>query len=243
MSATARLSLPYIAPQQAQKQVTFNAAMTALDLLVQPSVMSRTTTAPPGSPAEGDSYIVAPRRNRRLDRQGRNVRRLSHRGLEFSRARRRLARLCRGHRRDRHPPVRRMVGPDHQWRHQHRQIRRQHHGGPDQPPRGRRRCQPVQPRRQRPPDDPQQGRCVRYREPAVRGRLFRSRRNRPQRRRYAAHQGLGRWRELARGAERCARLGTGDAAAGTIGVSGGAESVCQSPIPSTITRRAPGRPA
>lgn len=60
MSATARLSLPYIAPQQAQKQVTFNAAMTALDLLVQPSVISRTTTAPPGSPAEGDSYIVAP---------------------------------------------------------------------------------------------------------------------------------------------------------------------------------------
>lgn len=60
MSTTARLQLPYIAPQQAQKQVTYNAAMAALDLLVQPSVKSRTTTAPPGAPAEGDSYIVAP---------------------------------------------------------------------------------------------------------------------------------------------------------------------------------------
>jgi hypothetical protein len=60
MSATARLSLPYIAPQQAQKQVTYNEAMARLDQLVQPSVKSRTTATPPGSPAEGDTYIVAP---------------------------------------------------------------------------------------------------------------------------------------------------------------------------------------
>jgi len=60
MSATARLSLPYIAPQQAQKQVTYNAAMAALDQLVQPAVRSRTTAAPPASPAAGDAYIVAP---------------------------------------------------------------------------------------------------------------------------------------------------------------------------------------
>ena len=60
MSATARLSLPYIAPQQAQKQVTYNEAMAALDQLVQPVVKSRTTATPPGSPAEGDCYIVAP---------------------------------------------------------------------------------------------------------------------------------------------------------------------------------------
>lgn len=60
MSTTARLSLPYIAPQQAQKQVTYNAAMALLDQLVQPSVISRTIAAPPGSPAEGDAYIVAP---------------------------------------------------------------------------------------------------------------------------------------------------------------------------------------
>jgi hypothetical protein len=60
MSTTARLSLPYIAPQQAQKQVTYNASMALLDQLVQPAVKSRTTTTPPGSPAEGDTYVVAP---------------------------------------------------------------------------------------------------------------------------------------------------------------------------------------
>lgn len=58
MSTTARLSLPYIAPQQAQKQVTYNAAMALLDQLVQPAVKSRTVTVPPGSPAPGDVYIV-----------------------------------------------------------------------------------------------------------------------------------------------------------------------------------------
>jgi hypothetical protein len=60
MSVTARLALPYIAPQQAQKQVTYNEAVAMLDLLVQPSVKSRTVGAPPGSPVDGDSYIVAP---------------------------------------------------------------------------------------------------------------------------------------------------------------------------------------
>jgi hypothetical protein len=60
MSSTARLSLPYIAPQQAQKQVTYNTAMAALDQLVQPVVKSRTLAAPPASPADGDLYVVAP---------------------------------------------------------------------------------------------------------------------------------------------------------------------------------------
>ena len=58
MSATARLSLPYIAPLQAQKQYSYNEAMAVLDQLVQPAVLSRTTTAPPASPDEGDAYIV-----------------------------------------------------------------------------------------------------------------------------------------------------------------------------------------
>ncbi len=60
MSATARLNLPYIAPLQAQKQVTYNQAMAALDQLVQPAAISRTTLMPPVSPDEGDTYIVAP---------------------------------------------------------------------------------------------------------------------------------------------------------------------------------------
>jgi hypothetical protein len=59
MDMTPRLKLPYIAPQQAQKQVTYNEAMRALDTLVHPVVKSRTLAAPPGSPAEGDAYLVA----------------------------------------------------------------------------------------------------------------------------------------------------------------------------------------
>jgi len=55
MTATARLNLPYIAPLQAQKQVTYNEAMAALGQLVQPTVKSRSIAVPPGSPAEGDT--------------------------------------------------------------------------------------------------------------------------------------------------------------------------------------------
>ena len=59
MDVTPRLQLPYIAPQQAQKQVTYNAAMRDLDLLVQPAVRSASLTTPPAAPAEGDAYLVA----------------------------------------------------------------------------------------------------------------------------------------------------------------------------------------
>ncbi len=58
MDFSPRLSLPYIAPQQAQKQVTYNEAMQVLDCLVQPVAASRTTTTPPGAPTAGDTYIV-----------------------------------------------------------------------------------------------------------------------------------------------------------------------------------------
>lgn len=58
MDATPRLQLPYIASQQAQKQVTYNQAMRALDQLVQPAVKSRTIATPPSGPAEGDTYVV-----------------------------------------------------------------------------------------------------------------------------------------------------------------------------------------
>lgn len=58
MDMTPRLNLPYIAPQQAQKQVTYNEAMRTLDMLVQPVVKSGSIATPPGSPAEGDAYLV-----------------------------------------------------------------------------------------------------------------------------------------------------------------------------------------
>lgn len=59
MSATARLNLPYIAPLQGQKQYAFNDAMATLDMLVQPVVLSRSNSAPPVEPSEGDGYIIA----------------------------------------------------------------------------------------------------------------------------------------------------------------------------------------
>jgi len=56
--ATTHLLLPYILAAQAQKHVTHNEALRILDGLVQLSVLDRDLTAPPGSPADGDRYIV-----------------------------------------------------------------------------------------------------------------------------------------------------------------------------------------
>ena len=54
-----KLSLPLVAAEQAQKHVTVNEALTSLDALVHLSVIDADLTSPPGSPAEGDRYIVA----------------------------------------------------------------------------------------------------------------------------------------------------------------------------------------
>jgi hypothetical protein len=53
------LSLPLLAPAQAQKHVTHNEALLRLDLLVQAAVSSRSRTAPPETPDEGETHIVA----------------------------------------------------------------------------------------------------------------------------------------------------------------------------------------
>jgi len=55
---SARLRLPYLAAAQAQKHVTHNEALTLLDTLVQLSAIDKDLTTPPGSPTEGDCYIV-----------------------------------------------------------------------------------------------------------------------------------------------------------------------------------------
>jgi hypothetical protein len=57
--ATNNLALPYIAAAQAQKHVTHNEALRKLDTLVQLAVLDASRTTPPGSPGEGDRYIVA----------------------------------------------------------------------------------------------------------------------------------------------------------------------------------------
>ena len=56
--ATTHLLLPYILAAQAQKHVTHNEALRLLDGLVQLSVLDRDLTAAPGSPTDGDRYIV-----------------------------------------------------------------------------------------------------------------------------------------------------------------------------------------
>jgi hypothetical protein len=56
---TPRLSLPYLVQGQAQKEVTHNDALNALDALVNLYVLDRDLTAPPESPQDGDTYIVA----------------------------------------------------------------------------------------------------------------------------------------------------------------------------------------
>ncbi|WP_274626889.1 DUF2793 domain-containing protein [Arvimicrobium flavum] len=55
---TARLALPLLAPSQAQKHVTHNEALIALDALVQLAVAERRASPPPVA-AEGARYIVA----------------------------------------------------------------------------------------------------------------------------------------------------------------------------------------
>lgn len=59
MEQTTNLKMPFIMPSQAQKHVTHNEALQALDVLVQLSVLDRHLVAPPALPAEGDRYIVA----------------------------------------------------------------------------------------------------------------------------------------------------------------------------------------
>ncbi len=58
MSDTPNLAIPYIAASQAQKHVTHNEALSIIDGLVHLAVISRNTTAPPSTPANGDRYLV-----------------------------------------------------------------------------------------------------------------------------------------------------------------------------------------
>src|SRR5690606_21246120 len=59
MFETPNLKLPYIAPAQAQKHVTHNEAIRALDALVHISVEDRDLVAPPVEALDGARYIVA----------------------------------------------------------------------------------------------------------------------------------------------------------------------------------------
>ena len=59
MDTTAKLALPYLLPQQAQKHVTHNEAIRMLDALVQLSVRKLGESDPPAAPTEGDRYALS----------------------------------------------------------------------------------------------------------------------------------------------------------------------------------------
>lgn len=56
---TTHMGLPYLLAAQAQKHVTHNEALRLLDAMVQLSVLDRTRTTPPASPADGNRHLVA----------------------------------------------------------------------------------------------------------------------------------------------------------------------------------------
>lgn len=58
MSQTTHLQLPFLAAGQAQKHVTVNESLLRLDALVQLTALSATVSAEPGSPNDGDLYIL-----------------------------------------------------------------------------------------------------------------------------------------------------------------------------------------
>lgn len=58
MTDTSNLGLPCIEGNQAQKHVTHNDALRILDTLVQLAVLDRDLVTPPGSPADGQRWIV-----------------------------------------------------------------------------------------------------------------------------------------------------------------------------------------
>lgn len=59
MENSSNLNLPYIAAAQAQKHVTHNAAILALDAIVQLAVLTRSLTSPPVAPVDGERHLVA----------------------------------------------------------------------------------------------------------------------------------------------------------------------------------------
>lgn len=59
MDTSPNLALPYIIAAQAQKHVTHNEAIRGLDALVHLMVLDKDLSTPPGSPSDGDRYIVA----------------------------------------------------------------------------------------------------------------------------------------------------------------------------------------
>lgn len=59
MDNSPNLTLPYIQAAQAQKHITHNEAIRALDAIVHIAVLDRDVATPPPTPTEGDRYLIA----------------------------------------------------------------------------------------------------------------------------------------------------------------------------------------
>ena len=59
MANSTNLTMPFIEAAQAQKHVTHNAALQVLDAVIMLSILDRDLATPPGSPADGDRYLIA----------------------------------------------------------------------------------------------------------------------------------------------------------------------------------------
>ncbi|MBL1419135.1 MAG: DUF2793 domain-containing protein [Alphaproteobacteria bacterium] len=59
MSNSYFLELPFLAAAQNQKHITLNESLSRLDIVVQLSVLTKSLTVIPSSPAEGERYIIA----------------------------------------------------------------------------------------------------------------------------------------------------------------------------------------
>ncbi|MFW2829119.1 DUF2793 domain-containing protein [Sphingomonas sp. ID0503] len=58
MAETARLGLPLLSAGQAQKEVTHNEALAAIDTIVHPLIQAMDVIAPPPAPTLGQAWIV-----------------------------------------------------------------------------------------------------------------------------------------------------------------------------------------
>jgi hypothetical protein len=58
MTASPDFGIPYVAAQQAQPEVTHNEAIAVMQALMK-GVVNMTTATPPGSPTDGDAYVIA----------------------------------------------------------------------------------------------------------------------------------------------------------------------------------------
>ena len=59
MLSSPNLALQYIDVNEAQREVSHNSAIRALDALVQLAALDRDLASPPGSPSDGQRWIVA----------------------------------------------------------------------------------------------------------------------------------------------------------------------------------------